>query len=233
MVKISALSALNDPQEGDLLPVVDLDGNITKRLRVGDIPKGFTAGSIDADALAANVMNRIYPVGSIYTNAIDGTNPATLLGFGTWVPYASGRVLVGHDANDTDFNTAGKLSGSKTHTLSVGQLPAHSHTGSTNTTGSHTHGINAAGNHSHGVNLFGDSMVRTAGGGTNNRVAVGGSGQQLQWGGLGINAAGNHSHSMNGAGNHSHSFTTNNTGSGQAISNLQPGIAVYIWRRTA
>ena len=38
----------------------------------------------------------LYPVGSIYTNASSATNPATLLGFGTWAAFAAGRVMVGN-----------------------------------------------------------------------------------------------------------------------------------------
>src|SRR5690606_4211067 len=57
--------------------------------------------------------DKIYPVGSIYINAEDDTNPATLLGFGTWEAFGSGRVPVGIDSEDEDFNTAGKTGGSK------------------------------------------------------------------------------------------------------------------------
>jgi hypothetical protein len=63
------------------------------------------------------------PVGSIYINASASTNPATLLGYGTWVAFGSGRVLVGHDSGDADFNTAEKVGGAKTHTLTINELP--------------------------------------------------------------------------------------------------------------
>lgn len=59
-------------------------------------------------------LQAIYPVGSIYTNATNSTNPATLLGFGTWVRFGEGRVLVSQDSTDTDFNTAEETGGSKT-----------------------------------------------------------------------------------------------------------------------
>lgn len=70
----------------------------------------------------------LYPVGSIYTNAAVATNPGTLLGFGTWAAFGSGKVLVGLDATQTEFNTLGGTGGSKTHTLTVAELPSHSHT---------------------------------------------------------------------------------------------------------
>jgi hypothetical protein len=55
----------------------------------------------------------IYPVGSIYINATDATNPVTLLGFGTWIAFGAGRVPVGIDASQVEFDTAGKTGGSK------------------------------------------------------------------------------------------------------------------------
>ena len=73
-------------------------------------------------------ISNAYPVGSIYMNATNSTNPATLLGFGTWSSFGAGRVLIGIDSSDTDFDTAEETGGSKTHTLSVAELPAHSHT---------------------------------------------------------------------------------------------------------
>jgi hypothetical protein len=69
----------------------------------------------------------LYPVGSIYINASNSTNPGTLLGFGTWVAFGSGRVLVSHDSGQTEFNTAEKTGGAKTHTLTINEMPSHSH----------------------------------------------------------------------------------------------------------
>ena len=58
-----------------------------------------------------NAMQYAYPVGSIYMSA-NSTDPKMLFG-GTWERYANGRVLVGVDEADTDFNTAGKTGGEK------------------------------------------------------------------------------------------------------------------------
>ena len=74
----------------------------------------------------------LYPVGTIYTNISDSTNPATLLGFGTWVAIA-GRVVVGLDSGDSSFNTAGGTGGSKDAVV-----VSHSHTA---TDSGHTHGL--------------------------------------------------------------------------------------------
>ena len=70
----------------------------------------------------------VYPVGSVYINATNSTNPGTLLGFGTWAAFGAGRVPVGIDSSDTDFDTAEETGGAKTHTLTTSELPAHTHT---------------------------------------------------------------------------------------------------------
>lgn len=57
------------------------------------------------------LLDSIYPIGSIYINTT-GTNPSTFLG-GTWESFGNGRVLVGQDTNDTDFDTLLETGGSK------------------------------------------------------------------------------------------------------------------------
>jgi hypothetical protein len=73
----------------------------------------------------------IYPVGSIYFNMLVSTNPGTLLGFGTWVAYAEGRVLVGFQSSGTfdalDESLGAETSTTGSHTLTTGEIPAHTH----------------------------------------------------------------------------------------------------------
>jgi hypothetical protein len=78
-----------------------------------------------APASTTATLLAVYPVGSIYTSVV-ATSPATHFG-GTWAAMAAGRVLVGLDPNDVDFDTVEETGGSKTHTLTVAELPAHSH----------------------------------------------------------------------------------------------------------
>lgn len=75
---------------------------------------------ITKEKLAAEVYESIYPVGSMYVNFTDNTNPATLLGFGTWSAIV-GRTIVGYDGTQTEFNAAEKTGGHKL-------LQAHTHT---------------------------------------------------------------------------------------------------------
>ena len=66
-----------------------------------DIANTYTKAEIDALILATK--QALYPVGSYYSNGAVSTNPATLLGFGTWVA-VDGKVIVGLDAGQTEFN---------------------------------------------------------------------------------------------------------------------------------
>lgn len=54
-----------------------------------------------------------WPVGSVFISVVS-TNPATLLGFGTWSAIATGRTLVGIDTGDVDFDTVEETGGAKT-----------------------------------------------------------------------------------------------------------------------
>ena len=85
-------------------------------------------GTITIGSNTATTLQAVYPVGSIYINAAVATNPGTLLGFGTWTAFGAGRVIVGLDGTDSDFDTAQETGGAKTHTLSLSETPSHAHT---------------------------------------------------------------------------------------------------------
>ena len=89
-------------------------------------------GGTGVTTLAA-LGNLFYPVGSIYTNATDATNPGTLLGFGTWTAFGAGRVAVGFDAGNVLFDTAEETGGSA-DAITV----SHTHT-ATSTDSGHLH----------------------------------------------------------------------------------------------
>jgi hypothetical protein len=153
------------------------------------------------------LLDAVYPIGSIYTNAVNATNPATLLGFGTWAAFGAGRVMVGHDASDPLFDTAEETGGSKDAIV-----VAHTHTFSGTTAN--------AGTHSH----TGALTQSTKSG--NGPTPVVSSAESL---------TGNYNYTTATAGDHNHTFsgTTASTGSSGTNANLQPYITVYMWKRTA
>jgi len=97
---------------------------------------GDNTTKIATTAFVQAALQAVYPVGSVYINAASTTNPATLLGFGTWVEFGAGRVMVGQDASDALFDTLEETGGSKDAIV-----VSHSHTGTTNNAGTHTHGL--------------------------------------------------------------------------------------------
>lgn len=106
------------------------------------------------DALA----NNVYPVGSIYINASVATNPATLFGFGTWVAFGTGRVLVG-------INSANSIMDTPEETFGVADAVNVSHTHAIVDPG-HTHNIGAL------VNVAGGPSPIPIPGTTSDRVSA-------------------------------------------------------------
>jgi hypothetical protein len=106
------------------------------------LPTGTTAvtqSSSDSSTKLATtafvqaVLQTLYPVGSVYSNATSSTNPSSLLGFGTWTAFGAGKVMVGLDSGDATFSTVGNTGGSKdaivvshTHSATVTD-PGHVH----------------------------------------------------------------------------------------------------------
>lgn len=87
--------------------------------------------SIATTAFVQAVAQTLFPVGSLYTNVSVSTNPATLLGFGTWTAFAEGLVTIGAGTGGGGTYTAGATGGSKdaivvSHTHTVND-PTHFH----------------------------------------------------------------------------------------------------------
>ena len=165
------------------------------------------------DGVTSNIQTQLntafqsaYPVGSIYMNASNSTNPGSLLGFGTWVAFGEGRMLLGESAS----YTAGATGGSKDAVV-----VSHNHpfTGTTSTAGTHQH------NTSWGENTGGD---------------YGTSGSANQFGSSGTDHD-NYEYKTSFAGNHSHTVAgnTSTVGSSGTNANMPPYIVVYMWKRTA
>jgi len=95
-----------------------------------------TTAFVETATSAANIADVVYPIGAIFTTVTAYANSAavvTAIGGTTWVAFGAGKVLVGLDATDTDFDTVGSSTGSagsggtKTHTLTTAEMPAHNH----------------------------------------------------------------------------------------------------------
>jgi hypothetical protein len=87
----------------------------------------------------AQVIDALYAVGDLKFTATN-VNPGTRFAGTTWAAWGSGRGLIGYDAGQTEFDTAEKTGGAKTHALQTSEMPAHTHviTSQTATTGAAT-----------------------------------------------------------------------------------------------
>ena len=90
----------------------------------------YTSGSLVSD-----LLNRVYPVSSIYMSAVN-ISPASFLG-GTWQAIEQGRMLM---AAGSSWQ-AGTTGGNAYHTLTIAELPAHNHSATETAAGAHTHAI--------------------------------------------------------------------------------------------
>jgi len=88
-------------------------------------PAGILVSTTVQDAIT-EVLQKAYPIGYVWISVVS-TNPATLLGFGTWSAFAAGKVLVGWDATQTEFDVAEETGGEKTHVNTIAEMAAHSH----------------------------------------------------------------------------------------------------------
>lgn len=192
------------------------------------------AGTSTTQIATTAFLATMYPIGSIYSSTVS-TNPGTLFGFGTWVAYGAGRVLIG----DGGGYTAGATGGSAdaivvSHTHTASSSSSSSFTGSAGNTSydgyAHTHSINITSgytstNHTHAVYISDPGHLHASGLGQSNNSYGAGSGNGTYIGsGLntlsaytGISAttgnpSADHNHSVigtsgNGSIDHKHTFT--------------------------
>jgi microcystin-dependent protein len=157
--------------------------------------------------------------GDLY--AVVQTNYGTLTngsgGAGTThfrLPNLQGRIPVGRDSAQTEFDLLGETGGAKTHTLTTAEMPSHTHVQDSHnhTQNSHNHSQNSH-NHTigYGANVFG--------GGSTNPAFGGGPSDS---GTTGTTATNNPATATNNA----TTATNQNTGGGGAHNNLQPYIVV-------
>lgn len=87
---------------------------------------GTNTTQLATTAFVQEALQALYPIGSIYSSTVS-TNPGTLFGFGTWVAYAAGRVMIGNGGGFTAGSTGGSadaITVAHTHTITD---PGHNH----------------------------------------------------------------------------------------------------------
>ncbi|MDT2748889.1 DUF859 family phage minor structural protein [Streptococcus parauberis] len=125
----------SQPLLANFVALAIADGGTVATSGVG-VGKEWEHGSVDAAGdiytlgkifiKNKELLDVFYPIGTIYESA-KPDNPSTFMG-GTWSRFGNGKVLVGVDENDADFNTVNKTGGEKAHTLTIPEMPSHTHT---------------------------------------------------------------------------------------------------------
>jgi hypothetical protein len=165
---------------------------------------GTNTTQIATTAFVQTALQLLHPVGSIYTST-SATNPGTSFGFGTWVAFGQGRVMVGAGTGGGATYGAGSTSGNKDST----GLPSHTH-GFSGTTGGQS------ADHSHNYTFRAQTYAVT---GSTIQAWEGTSSQTTS------GASNDHAHGYSG--------TTTAAATSVTHTNMQPYIVVYIWNRTA
>lgn len=197
-----------DPKVRDLLENRDQELELYLSTLGGGGSGSSPSGSLTAFAGATAPTGWLICDGSVVSQAtyaslyavVGGTYNTGGEGAGNFrLPNIKGRVVVGRDASDSNFNVLGEIGGAKTHTLTESEMPSHDHTGSI-----------SGGSHSHSMNT-GAALTLGAG---NSLFANSGNPPVTSAGSTGTSTS------------HSHTLNINNAGSGNAHNNLQPYIAL-------
>ncbi len=116
--------------DNDLVLTHDVTANRTKKTKYSTVKNQIASDlqlinqtTLNASIAAINAaittaintlkQNDIYAVGKLFISATDASNPAVILGFGTWTRVS--RFIAGYDPADADFSPVGKTGGAKTH----------------------------------------------------------------------------------------------------------------------
>lgn len=188
------------PDEADdCIAGIDIDKKYGINLEtLGVTDRALTGVSINGRSL----LNHIYPVGSIYMST-SATNPTNFFG-GTWVAWGAGRVPVGFNGGDGNFNSSEKTGGSKTINIE------------------HNHGLSNARAAVGRADSSLTTMSYTSGGNPHNVYFD----REFSYYG-GISGGSKH------ATDTSLIYGNTNNGGSTAASVLQPYITCYMWKRTA
>ncbi len=248
---MSNSSALNKQITEKIVDNIDYDAS-------GSVQDRLSVLENKVSNLKSEVINEIYPVGSIYMSTEDDTIEKVQSKFGgTWEKYSEGRTLIGDGTDESGYiYQVGQKGGNKSVTLSSSNIPSLSATGTTNSTGS---GYNIG----YGVS----SRTTSSNGNHNHRIEIGFNQPGYNWNipakyiyliwGTGVkytateisnqnrtvwssNNAGSHTHTVSdyyannisGVEAHTHTFTgtyTNNNVS--SINTESPYTVIYMYKR--
>ena len=224
--KLGGLNNYDDTQlQADITALQNaLNGKVptTRTVNNKALSSDITLSASDVGAITkANLLDFVYPVGSIYMS-MNNTSPQTFLG-GTWERIQDRFLL---SAGST--YSAGTTGGEATHTLIIDEMPSHTHTQN-----SHTHTQSA---HSH--------QLYSTGSYASNANGLKRSGDMQGVAGVATRDSSSSSYTWNDSKGHAvvssvtptineTTATNQNTGGGSAHNNMPPYLAVYMWKRTA
>ncbi len=112
----------------------DVNGSATESFSATTATAGTNTTQVATTAFVTTAIAAIpssFPIGSIFTTVTAYANSAAVvaaIGGTTWVSFAAGKMIMGVDTGDTDFDTVEETGGAKTHTLTTAEMPTHNHT---------------------------------------------------------------------------------------------------------
>jgi microcystin-dependent protein len=235
-----AINFPNSPSNGDIFGNYTYDTSIPGWRKTPENSASLPAGTIvqwpgatapanwlicDGSAVSRTTYSSLFAALGVQYGSGDGSTTFNL-------PNLKGKVAVGLDSSQTEFDTLGETGGAKTHTLSEAEMPSHTHvqdshnhtfSGTTDGGGSHDHPIDVSGTRLRYLNT--NAAQSTGLGGL---AGVPGGSDNLR-----ATAVGNHTHTYSGT-TSSTTATNQNTGGGGAHNNLQPYIVLnYIIKTSA
>ena len=224
--------------------VTPVGGAVTIDLGVTSV-NGMTGAVTITERSVKQLIDIIYPVGSYYETTNTNFNPNTAWSGTTWQRISDGRTLIA--GGGSSGYTVGSTYGAKTHAITTAEMPIHKHTVTAASVADHTHGPGTykivgqiKSTDDNEPLTFSDSATSSGAlslGGYHNDWAHGNTSTATGDSYEQINLQADSSHGWSGAsaanGGHTHTMTVSNTGSGTAMSLVQPSQAVARWLRTA
>ena len=231
---MSNSSTLNKKITEKVVDNIDYDASGTVQSRLNELEIKYTNLQNQLSNTKKEVINEIYPVGSIYMSTEDDTVEKVQDKFGgTWEKYSQGRTLIGEGTNsEGNVYVSGVTGGNTNVTLNTSNLPNHSHSIPSLTVSSWS------GSHYHSNN---EQLLRHYGNG--DVVNFGSNGTLNGWdvepapsnnvgaGRLKIPSWNTNSTTITISGQKTTGSNTGTVGTGASFSVQNPYIVVYIYRR--